>query len=223
MTRAFTLLAIVVLSACLLPAVAEAGVVGDVEVDRRADGYELRIHFLLPLRYQHHAPESPGRFLRIQLRTVTVQRLHRPEIERLMERQPLTWDRTTRIPLEDVTYEGGDPEQPVITLSFPREVAYTVRSGAGLTSLIITVRTRPSRAVAVADSRRAKLLKQADQSLFKGDYRRRRLRAAGGPGSASPAKLDHYPPPAPRDAGDQALPQSPAVPASAASSLRSPY
>jgi hypothetical protein len=115
--------------------------VNNVDVRTRSTGYEVRVEFFLPMRYVNHRPKSKGKILRIQM-SPSVIGLNDPEtIEQLGERQILSWDRSTLIPLREMTYEGGNPARPTLTLRFKRDVEFDVRSSGDLRTLIITVRT----------------------------------------------------------------------------------
>ncbi len=62
-------------------------------------------------------------------------------IQQLSERQILSWDRSTSIPLKEMTYEGGVPDRPELILRFIRDVEFDVRNSGDLRTLIIVVRT----------------------------------------------------------------------------------
>jgi hypothetical protein len=73
--------------------------------------------------------------------------LDNPEtIDKLGERQILSWDRSTAIPLKEITYEGGIPDRPELTLRFTRDVEFDVRNSGDLRTLIIIVRTEKPKA-----------------------------------------------------------------------------
>lgn len=93
------------------------------------------------MRYISHRPQNKGNILRIQMRPSVIG-LDDPEtIEQLGERQILSWDRSTSIPLREMTYEGGIPDRPELTLRFTRDVEFDVRNSGDLRTLIIIVRT----------------------------------------------------------------------------------
>jgi hypothetical protein len=115
--------------------------VNKVDIRGRTTGYEVRIDFFLPMRYINHRPKKKGKILRIQI-SPSVIGVNDPEtIEQLGERQILSWDRSTSIPLREMTYEGGNPNRPTLTLRFARDVEFDVRSSGDLRTLIIIVRT----------------------------------------------------------------------------------
>ena len=133
---------ILVFSAVLLFASpAFSRLVNEVEIRTRSTGYEIRIDFFLPMQYISHRPQTKGNILRIQLRPSLIG-LNNPEtIEQLSERQFLSWDRSVGIPLMEMTYEGGIPDRPELTLRFTRDVEFDVRNSSDLRTLIIIVRT----------------------------------------------------------------------------------
>ena len=120
---------------------ARAGIVTTTQVVPTEEGYEIEIEFAFQVRYQSHAPTDSGTELLIQLRPVNFQQLKSEQVQDLREREPLSWEEKTGIPLREMIVEGGDPEQPQISLRFTREVAFDVRGSANLRSLIITIKT----------------------------------------------------------------------------------
>ena len=97
------------------------------------------------MRYISHRPQTKGNILRIQLRPSVIG-LNNPEtIEQLSERQFLSWDRSVGIPLREMTYEGGVPDRPELTLRFTRDVEFDVRNSSDLRTLVIVVRTEKSK------------------------------------------------------------------------------
>ncbi len=120
-----------------------AQVVEDVQVETLADGYEVSINFAFQLRYKSHSPGEPGRDLRVQMRLLNENALTTDELDLLRERFTLGWERKTGIPLQEITFEGGDPEQPEMTFLFTKDVDFEVRSSGDLRSLIVKVITPP--------------------------------------------------------------------------------
>jgi len=93
------------------------------------------------MRYINHRPKNKGDILRIQM-SPAVNGVNNPEtIEQLGERQILNWDRSTPIPLREMTYEGGSPDRPSMTLRFTRDVEFDVQTSGDLRTLIIIIRT----------------------------------------------------------------------------------
>ena len=115
--------------------------VNEVDIRTRSTGYEIRVNFFLPMRYVSHRPQAKGNILRIQLRPSVIG-LNDPEtIEQLRERQILSWDHSTTIPLREMTYEGGIADRPELTLRFTRNVEFDVQNSGDLRTLVIIVRT----------------------------------------------------------------------------------
>ncbi len=174
---------------------AEARVVSEVRVDPTPDGYELSVHFILPIRYQGHSPERPSKVLRVQLGPADFERLNQDEMRHLRERVTLPWDATTGIPLQEILYDGTHPERPRMTFVFTTDVAWEVRGSADLRALIVTVKpsaaagdagthsktgspakTVPKKGRAAGRAPRpdtlTTLLEQAEAAMMKGNYRR---------------------------------------------------
>ena len=115
--------------------------VNNVDIRTRSTGYEVRVNFFLPMRYVNHRPKNKGTILRIQLSPAVIGVDDPETIEQLRERQILSWDRSIPIPMREMTYEGGNPNRPVLTLRFERDVEFDVRNSGDLRTLIIVVRT----------------------------------------------------------------------------------
>ena len=115
--------------------------VNNVDIRTRSTGYEVRVNFFLPMRYVNHRPKSKGTILRIQLSPAVIGVDDPETIEQLRERQILNWDRSIPIPLREMTYEGGNPNRPTMTLRFKHDVEFEVRNSGDLRTLIIVVRT----------------------------------------------------------------------------------
>jgi hypothetical protein len=115
--------------------------VNNVDIRTRSTGYEIRVEFFLPMRYVSHRPKGKGNILRIQMRPSVIG-IDDPEtLEQLGDRQLLSWDRSIGIPLREMTYEGGIPDRPELTLRFTRDVKFDVKNSGDLRTLIITVHT----------------------------------------------------------------------------------
>ncbi|MFQ5451646.1 MAG: tol-pal system YbgF family protein [Nitrospinaceae bacterium] len=120
----------------------DARIVDDVEVRSRAKGYEIRIKFILPLRYVKHRPRKEGDVLLVEMRPVSGLTLENPELlKELGERETLSWNRSVPIPLKEILYETGAPDRPKLVFRFSRRVKFRLRSSADLRTLIVTVLT----------------------------------------------------------------------------------
>ncbi len=131
----------VLLIVLVFPQRAHALVVSDVQVNPIEEGYEIRIEFFFPLRYQSHTPAEPGQEMHVQLRPANFQQLTEEQLEDLRAHISLGWDETTGIPLKAIVLEGGDPDRPQMTFYFTKEVAFEVHSSSDLRSLIVTLKT----------------------------------------------------------------------------------
>ena len=172
---------------------AHARIVDDVEINKRADGYEIRVNFRLPLRYQSHSPRDEGTDLRIQLRPADSLGLDDLELlDQLRQRETPSWNRASGIPLLEIVYEGGQPDRPNISFRFTEKVKFKVRSSSDLRSLIVRfhfemqdtveegkaespVQSLPSDLMGLpddADPAHAPLFANASGSMLDGDYAR---------------------------------------------------
>lgn len=170
----------------LLGGGAEARVIDDVRIAPEPDGYRMTLDFLFDLRYQSHTPDEASREFRVQLRPANFQSLTAEEIDSLRERVSVSWDNTTGIPLQEMIFEGGDPERPQITFLFSQEVEFAVQLSLAVTlrELVISIKpTEPAPAeptkeigmpeeVVPEDEELAGLMKEAREAIVKSDNRR---------------------------------------------------
>ena len=168
----------------LLTTKATARIVDDVEITPQPDGYIINLDFEFPMRYVNHTPDEPSEEFRVQLRPVNTQSLTYQQEESLSTRSTLSWDYTTGIPLEEIVFEGGDPQFPHLTLLFSKEVEVQISSSLDLRSLVVTVKTKPAittlpgdqidmgEEVIPEDEKLAELMKQARQSMTEWKYPR---------------------------------------------------
>ncbi len=132
-----------------IPHAAHARAVDEVKFKSLPDGYRITINFLFAIQYQSHAPNNPAREFYAQFKTVDFRTLTDLEVDSLRER--LTWgpDPTTSIPLQEMIFEGGDPQRPQMTFIFTEDVECDIRSSSDLRSLIIKVKTKQPPAAAL--------------------------------------------------------------------------
>jgi tetratricopeptide (TPR) repeat protein len=131
-----------ILSGILVPTSVLARVIEDVHVQPQPDGYEIVVDFLFPVRYQSHTPPGSSKELRVNLRPVNFSKLTAQEVDLLRERFTLAWDYATGVPLQEIIFEGGDPEQPQIIMTFTEEVSFEVRGDADLRALIVSIKRK---------------------------------------------------------------------------------
>ena len=116
-----------------------AAPVDEVTVKPRPGGYDIILQFPMRMRYQRHTLSASQKILRVQLRPVSSAPFTAEEIDRNRVRTSLAWDRSSGIPLQEITYDGKDPLQPELTLLFTKEIAVQVNNGLDLLSLVISV------------------------------------------------------------------------------------
>lgn len=180
----FYVLSILALFLFILSKKIHARMVDNVEITVQPDGYRITIDFLFSLRYQSHTPDEASREFRVQLRPVNFQSLSEEDVDSLRERVPLSWDYTTGIPLDEIIFEGGDPERPQITFLFSREVEFSVLSSVDPEILIFSVKVEkpvpvePGQEIAMPqevvtdDEKLAELMKEAREALIKSENSR---------------------------------------------------
>lgn len=180
----------------LMTTQAQARAVDEIKIKPLADGYKIIVDFLFAIKYQSHAPNNPSKEFYIQLKTIDFATLNDQDIDSLRERLRWGEDPTTDIPLQEITFEGGDPERPQMAFIFTEEVECDIQSSGDLRSLIITVKTKkppqaklqekekpqekafekkkaeislPEKAL-TEDQALAKLMEDARDALIKGQY-----------------------------------------------------
>jgi len=132
---------IVICLAFFTPITAQARAVDEVKIKPLPDGYEIRVNFLFAIQYQSSAPNKPAKELYVQLKAIDFKVLNDQEISSLRERLNLGPGPSTNISLQEIIFEGGDPERPQMTFLFSEEVECDVHSSGDLRSLILTVKT----------------------------------------------------------------------------------
>jgi len=123
-----------------------ARVVDNVDIRTRATGYEIRIKFILPLRYVKHQPQSKGDTLLIEMSPVSGVTLEDLEtLQQFGDRESLSWDRSTSVPLKEINYDDGSPDRPKLVFLFTRKVEFSLQSSGDLRTLIVFVKaeTKP--------------------------------------------------------------------------------
>jgi hypothetical protein len=103
----------------------------------RADGaWEIEVRFSTPVRYLRHAPQSRGATLQIQILPISVSPADAPLVA---YEQSLPAPDHAPIPLESVVYEGLRASGRFVVLHFARAVAYSVRPGRDMRSIVVSV------------------------------------------------------------------------------------
>lgn len=131
-------LALILLFACGWTA--QARVVDGVDIQTRTDGFEIVVNFTVPVQYQGHAPKEAADFFAVQLRTGSaVQNNEQDPGAQFSGQTELSWDRSSGVPLTQLTYESGLAAHPTLTLRFSVPVHIKVRSSSDQRTLIVTV------------------------------------------------------------------------------------
>jgi hypothetical protein len=118
-----------------------ARIVDNVDIKIRATGYEIRVNFILPLRYVKHRPTTPSKVVLIEMSPISGITLEDTEIlEEFEDREPLSWDRSIPVPIKEMTFDGSSPNRPLLVFRFSRKVDFKLRSSGDLRSLIFFVK-----------------------------------------------------------------------------------
>ncbi len=114
-----------------------AQTVDDVIIKTTKTGYELEIRFFFPMRIQSYSPKNSGKVLEIRLRPELI--LGSDEVDQAGERSNLSWNKDKGASLNELIFEGEDPDRPSVIARFNRNINFKVRSSADLRSIIIAV------------------------------------------------------------------------------------
>lgn len=94
----------------------------------------VQIDFSVPVRYENHFPEKTGEMLQIKCRLITLAQINNKEIISMETLRP---ELVKQISLVNITFEGGVPGGPYVTLLFNKPVEYEVREDSQLKSLFV--------------------------------------------------------------------------------------
>ena len=109
-------------------------VIESVDIFTEDETIVLQVDFSVPVRYENHFPESMGEILQIKCRLVSLGGANEKEIVSPTTLRPELVD---QISLVNVTYEGGVPGGPFLTILFSEPVKYQVREDTQLKSLFV--------------------------------------------------------------------------------------
>jgi len=109
-------------------------VIESVDIFNEDENIVVQIDFAVPVRYENHFPEKKGEMLQVKCRLVSLSAVDRKEIYSIENLRP---ELVKQISLVNITYEGGVPGGPFITLLFNKAVEYEVREDSQLKSLYV--------------------------------------------------------------------------------------
>lgn len=97
----------------------------------------IHIHLNIPVSYKLHVPEHSGDLLRIY-----VEPLPSPgtAADALLGRESIQWSPDKRVPLFDVTYEGGGFGNTTINLRFRKEVDFEIPKSADFRTIDVVIK-----------------------------------------------------------------------------------
>jgi len=132
---AISLLVIIVVFVYAYPVIfGPSQVIESVDIFTENDKVVVQIDFSIPVRYVNHFPEDTGEMLQIKFRLVSLAKLDRKEI---ISSESLRPELVKQISLVNITFEGGVPDGPYITLLFDKPVQFEVRDDEHLKSLFV--------------------------------------------------------------------------------------
>jgi hypothetical protein len=108
-----------------------------MEVQSISGGWDLDLQFEFGVRYVRHTPSSNGKTLRIRVDPVDpglLNRLTRSTREILPE------SRSRSVPITEVAYDSTAQRETFVEIQFSRPLAFDVKQGTNLRSIVIHVR-----------------------------------------------------------------------------------
>lgn len=111
-----------------------SNVVKEVDIFTEDENVVLQIDFDVPIRYEDHFPEKMGEILQVKFRLVSLSNVTRKEV---ISPETLRPELVDLISLVNITFEGGVPGGPLLTLLFSKPVTYEVREDVQLKSLFV--------------------------------------------------------------------------------------
>lgn len=148
--RKISLLLTVMIFVVVTPFKAHAvDIVDSVKVRPTAEGYEITLNFLVQLRHLASTNGSKTNDVQIQMQALNFSALTSDELTLLGDTGPVvSWNRRKGAPIEDIRYDGSDPQRPLIYFLFSQEVYVKVKSSPDLRSLIVNIKTDTKPAIA---------------------------------------------------------------------------
>ncbi|HEB59002.1 MAG TPA: hypothetical protein ENJ01_07265 [Gammaproteobacteria bacterium] len=136
---------LVLVLACLLPALAGAGPVSGIVFDdvtwvRKADHYRIRIGFNYPVQYVWHHPPSPRQEVLVRIRLLEANAL---EGRMPVREESAALDSHMKRLFEDVRFDGTDPMTPLVVLRFTHPQHFRIEQGGDWRSLVLYLFDEP--------------------------------------------------------------------------------
>lgn len=128
----------------LASAHAVSDAIDSIEIDERKTPAQIRVDFTFPMQYINHAPDSHGKKIVIQLRSI------RPGPELLdapqSGLQAISVPPSHAIPLRDAGYEQESADLGILTIRFRRPIDFSIQPGSDRRHLIISATPAPPKA-----------------------------------------------------------------------------
>lgn len=108
-----------------------------MDITDGVDESTIHIYLNIPVSYKLHVPENSGDLLRIY-----VEPLPSPgaAADALLGRESIQWSPDKRVPLFDVTYEGGGFANTTINLRFQKEVEFEIPKSADFRTIDVIIK-----------------------------------------------------------------------------------
>lgn len=109
-------------------------VIEAVDIFTEDETIVVQVDFGVPVRYENHYPDKSGEILQVKVRLVSLSGISQKEIVSITTLRP---ELVEQISLVNLSYEGGVPGGPLLTMLFSEPVKYEIRPDPQLKSLFV--------------------------------------------------------------------------------------
>lgn len=173
-----------------LACTAHASSLEEVKIRVLPDGYEISLNSLYSYQVKNISPTGKGSRFYVQLKTFNYASLLQEDKDDISGNVVPAWDRSTGLPLGELSFDGSDAENPKLNLVFTEDVDVSAHSSGDLKMLIIRITTArppvsevlesqkgtgislPETAASAAQAPEAPLMAEAKEALAKAEYDR---------------------------------------------------
>ncbi|WP_394201875.1 hypothetical protein [Marinagarivorans algicola] len=135
--RRLSLYTLVFVATCLCQSLWAANeALNNVNVADTVVGYDVEIRHQSPMQYLSHSPEAAGNRVKIQLRQNAS-----GQAKQSSNTANFNWAAAFGVPLEEVTMEDLQSDNPVLELNFSKDVKFTVSNSPDNRMTIISITT----------------------------------------------------------------------------------
>ena len=157
----------------------------DIKIQTISEGYKIEMNSLYSYRFKNASPSGKASKFYIQLKTVDHSKLDQEDLDIIHSNLIPSWDHSSGIPLNNITFDGNDTENPQIILDFNEDVTIDVHDSADMKTVTIRVTTAQPPQGAGLEARKAgelalpeapldqpesSLMREAKDALVKPDY-----------------------------------------------------